>query len=198
MDVLSSSITDPSARERAQATTLEMRWMDAEHEPAFEKSGYARIERDYADLAANNSDNDLGASISLSYAEFAKLRSKPDLDEAMRRAHFALDWARDSHLALLELWARVELLDLGRLQGQKPSWTALADQCEMMRYPIALAYALTIAKLAGETVRVPDHLAKFLSTNRFHNIADLLTGRVPPLTGKQPIRLALPGLFTVY
>jgi hypothetical protein len=167
-------------------------------EPRTVQAEYARIEQDYHQLAVDNAGNDIAAELALSYAEFAKFRMHPDLELAVGQARIALERAQHVHLPLLELWAQAELLDLDRLLGKRTPWKGLADQCDSMGYPIALAYILLIARASGESVSPPDYLLRFLRRNGFYGAAEALAGRQPLPQTERGIRLAFPGLFTLY
>jgi hypothetical protein len=192
-------IDDLAAHDRATATALELRWMGLERENLLAaKAEYENVEHEYRKLMAANPDNDITAGLALSYAEFTKFSSPPDWDEAKRQAHLALEHGLEKHLVFFELWASIELLDIERLQGGVLDWRRLAELCEKMKYPLGLAYVLLIAKSGGESVTAPRHLLTFLRRNGCHQGADLLAGQYASTRPHQGIRLAFPGVFTLY
>jgi SIR2-like domain len=199
VDGVIASIRDAAARDRAGATRLELRWMAAqEADPQNRDSEEARVEKDYEKAIDENTGSLYGAALMLSYAEFSKLRAQPELQQASDRAREALSHAQTKRAPLLELWAMLEKLDLERLQGEHGDGEDQAHRCEQMQYPLGLAYAHIAGRALGHKAVLPEPVAKFLRANRLQGLLDEVEQAAKRPYRRRGIRLAFPGLLTVY
>ena len=192
-----SEITDDAARERAALTAVELRWMGLGlGRPTASRAERKEIKSEYRRLA-KKTEEDLDLDLALSYAEFLKFGSDKDRVEAEDRTTLVLKEARRRKLPLLALWAELELLDLHRLGGRRCDFRRVSQRCHELGYLPGLVYVQLLKKAGGVSVRTLPEVTRFIQLTRWSEAAEILADR-RALPAGRGVRLAFPGLFTLY